>query len=66
MDQVTVFNGTDKSKTYQATVLAFRDGLTFVEHPIYGDEAPIQIVRWDGTLKPSDAWDVEAVYDGDY
>jgi hypothetical protein len=66
MDTVTVYNGINKSKTYQATVLAFRDGLTFVEHPIYGDEAPIQIVQKDGTLKPSHAWDVDAVYDGDY
>lgn len=66
MNQVTVFNGLDKSKAYQATVVAFKDGLTFVEHPIYGDEAPIQIVQRDRTLKPSHAWDVDSVYDGDY
>ena len=65
METVTVYNPA-KTKTYQATVLTIRDGLTFVEHPVYGDEAPVQIVQKDGTLQPSEAWDVDAVYDGDY
>lgn len=51
---------------WEVEVLAIKDGLTFVEHPIYGDEAPLQIVQKNGSIRASWAWDVESVYCGDY
>jgi len=65
METVTVYNA-PKTKTYQATVLGRHNGLTFVEHPTMGDGAPILIVKKDGTLKLTHAWDMASVYSGDY
>ena len=65
MESVTVYNR-DRTKTYEATILARHNGLIFVEHPTQGDGAPIMIVKKDGTLKLTHAWDVDSVHSGDY
>ena len=65
METKLVYNPS-KTVVYNATVLTTKDGLVFVEHPVYGDEAPIQIVQPDDTLRDSAAWDIDTVYDGDY
>jgi hypothetical protein len=46
--------------------LAIHDGLVFVEHPKYGDEAPMHILNSDGTLTQSSAWDMDDLRFGDY
>ena len=56
----------DKTKTYEATVLARHNGLLFVEHPTQGDGSPIMILQKDGTLRPSHAWDTASVYSDEY
>ena len=65
METVTVYN-VPKTKTYQATVLGRHNGMTFVECPTMGDESPILMVKEDGTLELTDAWDMGSVYSGDY
>ena len=65
METVTVYN-VPKTKTFQATVLGRHNGQTFVEHPTMGDESPILMVKEDGTLELTDAWDMNSVYSGDY
>lgn len=63
---VTVYYPHNYQDFWDATVLATKDGLTFVEHPVYGDEAPIQIVQTNGSIRASWAWDVDSVIAGDY
>jgi hypothetical protein len=65
METVTVYN-VPKTKTFQVTVLGRHNGLTFVEHPTMGDRSPILIIKKDGTLELTDAWDMASVYSGDY
>jgi hypothetical protein len=65
METVTVYNRM-KTKTYQATVLGRHNGLTFVEHPRHGDEFPIMLLKEDGTLEVTDAWDMASVYADEY
>ena len=65
MKTVTVYDK-DKTKTYDATVLARHNGLLFVEHPTQGDGSPIMILQKDGTLRPSHAWDTDSVYSDEY
>ena len=65
MKTVSVYSK-DKTKTYDATVLARHNGLIFVEHPTQGDSSPIMILQKDGTLRASHAWDVDSVRCGDY
>jgi len=65
MKTVKVYNR-DKTKTYDATVLARHNGLLFVEHPTQGDTAPIMILQKNGTLRPSHAWDTDSVYSDEY
>ena len=55
-----------KGQAEIAYSLAIHDGLVFIEHPIYGDEVPMQIMHADGTFTPSHAWDMEDVRHGDY
>ena len=65
IETVTVYNK-DKTKTFQATVLGYVDGKTFVEHPTLGDEAPILVRNMDGTCKRTHAWDMDSVRAGNY
>ena len=65
METVTIYNK-DKTKSWQATVLGYVDGKTFVEHPTQGDMAPILIRNADGTCKSTSAWDMASVRAGDY
>lgn len=55
-----------RGKEHLVYPLAIHDGLVFVEHPTYGDTAPIQILHADGTLTPSHAFDMDDLRYGDY
>lgn len=55
-----------RGQEHLAYPLAVHDGLVFVEHPKYGDEAPMQILNSDGTLTASSAWDMDDLSFGDY
>ncbi len=66
MKTVTVYHPHSYGDFWEAEVLATKDGLTFVEHPVYGDETFIQIVQKNGSIRPSWAWDVDTIHSGDY
>ena len=66
MRTVKVYYPHTNQDFWEAAVLTTKDGLTFVEHPVYGDEATLQIVQKNGSLRSSWAWDVDSVQNGDY
>lgn len=55
-----------KGRAEIASPLAIHDGLVFIEHPIYGDGASMQIMHADGTFTPSHAMDMDDLRYGDY
>jgi len=59
METVKVYYPHMYQDYWAAAVVARYNGHTFVSHPVYDDEAPIQKVLANGSIAPTWAWDIK-------